>query len=85
MELTQLRLPKKILKEINQLVKEGTYNNKSEVMREAIRRFLFRIQLNRMIGSIPNTGNSVKEVRKIRKMLSKEIKTWKDLDEINNL
>lgn len=34
------------------------------------------------IGTLPNTGDSVKEVREIRKKLSKE---KFDLEEINNL
>lgn len=38
--------------------------------------------LDKQIGSIPNTGNSVQEIRKIRKQLSKgDI----NLDEINKL
>ena len=38
--------------------------------------------LERQIGSIPNTGDSVEEIREIRLKLSKE---KIDLDRINNL
>lgn len=31
-----------------------------------------KLALNKMIGIIPNTGDSVKEIREIRKKLSKE-------------
>ncbi len=40
------------------------------------------INNNDLIGIIPNTGDSVKEIRIIRKQLSKE---RFDLDEINKL
>lgn len=36
--------------------------------------------IEKQIGSVPNTGDSVKEIREIRKKLSKI-----DLDEINTL
>ena len=38
-----------------------------------------------MIGSIPNTGDSVEEVKEIRRKLSKEIKSFKDIEKLNNL
>ena len=41
-----------------------------------------KLVLDRMIGIIPNTSNSVKEIRKLRKKLSKQ---KLDLDEINKL
>ena len=37
-----------------------------------------------LIGSIPNKGDSVKEIREIRKKLSKNF-TLNDLDKINAL
>ena len=50
------------------------------IVYDAVRRFIWA----REVGSIKNTGSSVKEVRKIRERLSKEIKNKKDFDEINN-
>ena len=41
-----------------------------------------RRMLEKQIGSIPNTGDSVKEIREIRKKLSKE---KFDLNELNKL
>ena len=85
MELTQVRLPKGLVKELGALVREGLYTNKSDLVRDALRRFLIEKRLERQIGSILNTGDSVKEVREIRKKLSKQIKSFKDLQEINKL
>ncbi|MDD5649871.1 MAG: ribbon-helix-helix domain-containing protein [Candidatus Nanoarchaeia archaeon] len=78
MSITQVRLPEGLDKEVNQLVEKGLYINKSDVVRDALRKLI----LEKQIGSIPNTGDSVKEIREIRKKLSKE---KFDLDEINKL
>lgn len=47
-------------------------------IRDALRRLI----LEKQIGSIPNTDDSVKEIKETRKKLSKE---KFDLDEINRL
>jgi Arc/MetJ-type ribon-helix-helix transcriptional regulator len=77
MDVIQARLPAGLIREINLLVKKGLYANRSDVIRDAVRKMM----LERQIGSIPNTGNSVKEAREIRRKLSKE---HFDLDEINS-
>ncbi len=76
MQITQVRLPKGLVKQVDQLVDQGLYSNKSEVLRDAIRRLV----LQKQVGSIPDNGDSVKEVREIRKKLSKEIKSFEDLE-----
>jgi Arc/MetJ-type ribon-helix-helix transcriptional regulator len=81
MDVAQVRLPKGLMQEVNNLVRKGFYTNKSDVIRDALRRLL----LDKQIGSIPNTGDSVKQVRKARTVLSKQIKSHKDLEEINKL
>ncbi|MBU1198832.1 MAG: ribbon-helix-helix domain-containing protein [Nanoarchaeota archaeon] len=63
---------------IDSMVKRGIYSGRSEAVRDGVR----KLTLKSMIGIIPNTGDSVKEVREIRNKLSKEPF---DLDEINNL
>jgi len=78
MELTQVRLPEKLVQKLDRFVKQGYYASKSDLIRDAIRRLL----LERQIGSIPNAGDSVQEVRAIRKKLSKE---ELDIDKINKL
>lgn len=78
MQVAQVRLPERLIEELNILVKKGFYSNKSDVIRDAVRKLI----LEKQIGSMPNTGDSVKEIRKIRKKLSKE---KINLDEINRL
>ena len=78
MSITQVRLPEGITKEMDKLVEKGLYTNKSDVVRDALRKLV----LEKQIGSIPNTGDSVKEIREIRKKLSKE---KFDLNELNKL
>ena len=78
MLVSQVRIPEKLIEEVNKLVKKGFYSSKSDVIREAIRKLV----LEKQIGSIPNIGDSVKEVRKIREKLSKK---KINLDDINNL
>ncbi len=78
MSLVQVRLPVKLVAELNQFVKKGYYASKSDVIRDAVRRLL----LEKQIGSIPNTGDSVTEVRALRKKLSaKDV----DIDVLNKL
>ena len=78
MAVTQVRLPTGLVKEVDKLVHRGFYTNKSDVVRDALRRLI----LERQVGSIKNTGDSVKEIKGIRRKLSKE---KIDLDEINSL
>lgn len=68
MDLIQVRLPEGLITEIDVLVQKGFYSSKSDVIRDAIRRLI----LEKQIGSIPNTGDSVQEVRALRKKLSKK-------------
>ena len=80
MTVAQVRLPEGLMQELDELVNKGFYTNKSDVIRDAIRKLI----LENQIGSVPNTGDSVKEIREIRKRLSKNF-TLKDLEEINAL
>ncbi len=78
MDTLQIRMNKGILKKVDSLVKSEIYANRSDVIRDAVRRFV----LEKEVGSMPNNGkNSVEEIRKIRKKLSnQEI----NIDEMNN-
>ena len=67
METVQIRLSKGIIERIDTLIKDDLYSSRSEVIRDAVRRMTLKLQ----IGSIPNTGNSVKEVREFRNKISK--------------
>ena len=80
MDTLQIRMNNELLKRIDILVKSGMYSNRADVIRDAVRRFVWEKE----VGTVPPLGNSVELVRKVRKSLSKNIK--KDhLDEINYL
>jgi Arc/MetJ-type ribon-helix-helix transcriptional regulator len=78
MDTLQIRLSHGLVELIDGLVKEGIYANRSDAIRDAVRRFVWEKQ----VGTIPNRGNAVKQVREARKVLSKQ---KIDLDEINAL
>ena len=78
MDTVQIRLSHGLVERVDSLVETGFYANRSDAIRDAVRRLI----LDKQIDSIPNTGDSVKEIRKIRAKLSKE---KIDLDEINKL
>ena len=78
MDTVQIRLSHGLVDKIDDLVDTGIYANRSDVIRDAVRRLV----LDKMVGIIPNTGDSVKEMRKTKKKLSKE---KFDLDKINKL
>ena len=60
------------------MVETGIYANRSDVVRDAVRRLV----LSQVAGIIPDSGDSVKDIRKLRKKLSKE---KFDLRKINQL
>ncbi|MBW2991288.1 ribbon-helix-helix domain-containing protein [Candidatus Woesearchaeota archaeon] len=68
-----------MVKMIDSMVKRGIYSSRSEAIRDGVR----ELTLKSLIGIIPNTGDSVKEIREIRNKLSKEIKSFKDIEKIN--
>lgn len=78
--IAQVRLPEGLMDEVEKLVTKGFYTSKSDVIRDALRKLV----LEKQIGSVPNTGDSVKEIRGVRKSLSKGF-VLKDLDKINTL
>ena len=78
MDTLQIRLGSGLIKRIDSFVKIGVYSNRSDVIRDAVRRFVWEKE----VGTVFLKGNSVDLVRKAREKLSKE---KMDLDEINNL
>ena len=78
MDTLQIRLSHGLLEKVDELIETGIYANRSDVIRDAVRRLI----LDKFVGIIPNTGDSVKEVKEIRKKLSNE---KFDLAEINQL
>ncbi len=78
MDLIQVRIPDGLTDQINILVTKGYYASKSDVIRDAIRRLV----LEKQVGSIQNKGDSVQEIRVLRRKLSKQ---ELNLEEINKL
>jgi len=68
MDTLQIRMNKEILKRIDVLVKSGLYSNRSDVIRDAVRRFVWEKEA----GSVGRKGDSVELVRNVRNKLSKE-------------
>ena len=68
MQMTQVRLTKGLLEKIDELVQKGYYHTKSDAIRDAVRRLVWEKE----IGTLPNTSDSVQEVREIRKKLSED-------------
>lgn len=77
MDTLQIRMNPGLIKLVDEIVKSGVYANRSDVIRGAVRRFVWEKE----VGSISKKGDSVKIIRKLREKLSKE-KT--DLEELNN-
>jgi len=78
MDTLQIRMNKEFLKRIDILVKAGIYSNRADVIRDAVRRFVWEKE----VGSISSKGNSEEVIKKVREKLSKEKISLK---EINNL
>lgn len=77
MDTLQIRMNKGLLKRIDILVKSGVYANRSDVIRDAVRRFVWEKEA----GSIGKKGDSVELIRQLRNKLSKE---KIDLEKINH-
>ena len=78
MDTLQIRMNKGLLKRVDSLIKTGVYSNRSDVIRDAVRRFVWEKE----IGSVSNKGDSVELIREVRNKISRD---KIDLKEINNL
>jgi len=68
MDTIQVRLAHGIVQKIDELVATGMYASRSDVLRDAVRRLV----LDTITGVIENKDDSVSEIRKARRQLSKE-------------
>ena len=82
MDTIQVRLGQFWLKRIDCMVQEGIYSSRSDAVRSAVRDSIGGFDWSKEVGTIKNTGDSVEEIRKIRKKLSKKIKSYKDVERI---
>lgn len=78
MVLFQVRLPEKVVSSIEDAVKKGFYESKSDLVRDAIRRFVFEEQ----IASVSLKKNYSNEIKSFRK---KQVIKKFDLEKINSL
>ena len=78
MDTIQVRLSHGLVHKIDDLVDTGVYSSRSDVLRDAVRRLV----LDKLVGILSDKEESVKQVKQIRKSLSKE---KIDLKEINSL
>lgn len=79
MDTIQIRMSHGLVEMMDSLVEKGVYANRSDVVRDSVRRFVWADQ----VGIIKlKGGSSVSIIRKARRELSKQ---KINLDEINNL
>lgn len=78
MDTLQIRLSPGLIEKIDSLVGSGIYSSRADVIRDAVRRLI----LDKVIGIIPDSKSSVKEIKTIRDKLSKN---KFDLKSINKL
>ena len=81
-----VRLPEGLVKEIDELIETGDYSSRSDVIKDAVRKLVWKGSWENTwkdaIGSIPNTGDSVKEIRELRKKLSNKSINVKELNKL---
>jgi len=78
METLQVRMSKGLVEKLDRFVETGMYANRSDVIRSAVRQINWAAE----VGTIPNRGSAVKQIRKARDALSKQ---KIDLNELNKL
>jgi Arc/MetJ-type ribon-helix-helix transcriptional regulator len=74
----QIRITPGLVQSIDSLVKGGLYSSRSDVIRDAVR----RLAVERMVGIAKGPGP---DIREIRKKLSAEVKSFKDIEKYNEL
>ena len=78
MDTLQIRLSHGLVERIDSLVELGIYSNRSDAIRDAVRRLV----LDKIIGIAKDTRDSVKEIKDIRKRLSKEKFNLQKIDKL---
>jgi Arc/MetJ-type ribon-helix-helix transcriptional regulator len=82
MSVITVRLPDGIVQQLDAQVEKGDYSSRSDVIKTALRKMLWDEKIDGLIGISAKKGDSVKEIRALRKRLSKEPF---DLDKLNKL
>jgi len=81
MDTLQIRMNKELIKRVDTFVKLGVYSNRADVIRDAVRRFVWEKE----VGSVVNKGNAVEQVRAVRKQLSKGKINLNEMNEFGKL
>jgi Arc/MetJ-type ribon-helix-helix transcriptional regulator len=77
MDTMQIRISRGLVERIDGLVETGMYSNRSDVIRDAVRRLV----VNSMVGIAKGTSA---DMRTLRSKLSKNV-SFKDIEKINKL
>ena len=80
MKIIQVRLPENIIKDIEKEVDAGNYESKSDYIRNKLR---FEKAIDQLIGTMPNNGDSVKQIREYRK--KHPIRSFEDIKTFDEL
>ena len=76
MDTLQIRVNQGMVKMMDSLVDKGLYSSRSDVIRDAVRRFVWSSE----VATIVNKGKGVDTVRKLREKLSKKKFNLKDIN-----
>lgn len=78
MDTIQIRMSHGLVEMMDSLVEKGIYANRSDVVRDSVRRFVWEKEA----GTVPYKGSAVKLVRKAREELSKQNISLKEINSI---
>lgn len=67
MEQVQVRISKGIIERVDSLVEAGIYETRSDAIRDGVRKLV----VGDLVGIIPDKGDTIKDLRALRKKLSK--------------
>ncbi|MBU2637409.1 MAG: ribbon-helix-helix domain-containing protein [Nanoarchaeota archaeon] len=67
MEQIQVRISKGIIERVDSLVEAGIYETRSDAIRDGVRKLV----VSDLVGIIPNKGDTIKDLKALRKKLSK--------------
>jgi Arc/MetJ-type ribon-helix-helix transcriptional regulator len=80
METMQIRMNKELVQRMDTLVKTGIYSNRSDAIRDAVRRLI----LNDLVGILSDNENSIQQIKNARKKLSKEKFNLKKINKLSD-
>lgn len=80
MEQIQVRISRGIIERVDSLVEAGIYETRSDAIRDGVRKLV----VSDLVGIIPDKGDTIKDLRALRKKLSKGM-TKEKLREFNKL